>query len=39
MGKPTGFIEFGRELPAKRSVEERRLDYKEIEPDRKRRQL
>lgn len=32
MGKPTGFIEFGRELPAKRSVEERRLDYKEIEP-------
>lgn len=32
MGKPTGFIEFGRELPTKRSVEERRLDYKEIEP-------
>jgi len=32
MGKPTGFMEFGRELPKKRSVEERRLDYKEIEP-------
>ena len=32
MGKPTGFIEYGRELPTKRSVEERRLDYKEIEP-------
>jgi len=31
MGKPTGFIEYGRELPSKRSVEERRLDYKEIE--------
>ncbi|MEZ4901667.1 MAG: hypothetical protein R2822_07860 [Spirosomataceae bacterium] len=32
MGKTTGFIEYGHELPTKRSVEERRLDYKEIEP-------
>ncbi|MFN4147219.1 MAG: glutamate synthase subunit beta [Runella sp.] len=32
MGKPTGFIEYDRQLPSKRSVEERRLDYKEIEP-------
>ncbi|MFN8348663.1 MAG: glutamate synthase subunit beta [Spirosomataceae bacterium] len=32
MGKPTGFIDYGRELPTKRSIEERRLDYKEIEP-------
>jgi len=31
MGKPTGFIEFERELPKKRAVEERLHDYKEIE--------
>ncbi len=31
MGKPTGFMEFGRELPTKRKVEERVKDYKEIE--------
>lgn len=30
MGKPTGFLEFTRELPAKRSVEERVGDYKEF---------
>jgi glutamate synthase (NADPH/NADH) small chain len=30
MGKPTGFLEFTRELPAKRSVEERRNDYNEF---------
>jgi glutamate synthase (NADPH) small chain len=30
MGKPTGFIEFERELPRKRSVEERLKDYKEF---------
>jgi glutamate synthase (NADPH/NADH) small chain len=29
MGKPTGFIEFSRELPAKRPVAERVKDYKE----------
>ncbi|TAF94688.1 MAG: glutamate synthase subunit beta [Cytophagia bacterium] len=32
MGKATGFLEFTRELPKKRSVEERKNDYKEIEP-------
>jgi len=33
MGKPTGFIEFTRELPAKRPVEERLKHFKEfIEP-------
>jgi glutamate synthase (NADPH/NADH) small chain len=33
MGKPTGFIEFARELPAKRPVEERLTHFKEfIEP-------
>lgn len=31
MGKPTGFLEFERELPKKRSVEERLKDYREIE--------
>ncbi|WP_394990826.1 glutamate synthase subunit beta [Emticicia sp.] len=31
MGKPTGFLEFQRELAAKRNVEERRLDYIEVE--------
>ena len=31
MGKPTGFLEFERELPKKRAVEERLHDYKEIE--------
>lgn len=31
MGKPTGFLEFERELPAKRSVAERLKDYNEIE--------
>jgi glutamate synthase (NADPH) small chain len=30
MGKPTGFIEFTRELPAKKPVEQRRKDYKEF---------
>jgi glutamate synthase (NADPH) small chain len=30
MGKPTGFLEFKRELPSKRSVHERRKDYKEF---------
>ena len=30
MGKPTGFIEFTRELPAKRPVEERRGHYSEF---------
>lgn len=33
MGKPTGFIEFTRELPSKRPVAERLIDYKEfVEP-------
>ena len=30
MGKPTGFLEFTRELPSKRPVQERRNDYKEF---------
>ncbi|MDP1843687.1 MAG: glutamate synthase subunit beta [Sediminibacterium sp.] len=30
MGKPTGFLEFTRELPSKRAVEERVNDYKEF---------
>jgi glutamate synthase (NADPH/NADH) small chain len=30
MGKPTGFLEFTRELPGKRPVAERRNDYKEF---------
>lgn len=30
MGKPTGFLEFTRTLPSKRSVEERKQDYKEF---------
>src|SRR5450432_2840889 len=30
MGKPTGFLEFKRELPAKRPIPERRKDYKEF---------
>ncbi|HZH96375.1 MAG TPA: glutamate synthase, partial [Flavisolibacter sp.] len=30
MGKVTGFMEFDRELPQKRSVQERRGDYKEF---------
>ncbi len=30
MGKPTGFLEFTRELPGKRPVQERRSDYKEF---------
>jgi glutamate synthase (NADPH) small chain len=30
MGKPTGFLEFERELPSKRPVQERRKDYKEF---------
>lgn len=30
MGKPTGFLEFDRELPAKRPVEERLTDYREF---------
>ncbi|AFK05061.1 glutamate synthase, NADH/NADPH, small subunit [Emticicia oligotrophica DSM 17448] len=31
MGKPTGFLEFQREAAAKRNVDERRLDYNEVE--------
>jgi glutamate synthase (NADPH) small chain len=30
MGKPTGFLEFKRELPSKRPVQERRKDYREF---------
>lgn len=30
MGKPTGFLEFGRELPKKRDPKERVKDYKEF---------
>jgi glutamate synthase (NADPH/NADH) small chain len=30
MGKPTGFLEFKRELPSKRPAQERRKDYKEF---------
>jgi len=30
MGKPTGFMEFPREVPEKRPVEERVKDYKEV---------
>jgi glutamate synthase (NADPH/NADH) small chain len=30
MGKPTGFLEFSRELPGKRPVQERRNDFKEF---------
>ena len=30
MGKPTGFLEFTREFPSKRPVQERREDYKEF---------
>ncbi len=30
MGKPTGFLEFTRELPAKRAVEQRIFDYNEF---------
>lgn len=30
MGKPTGFLEFTRELPSKRPVQERLNDYKEF---------
>jgi len=30
MGKPTGFLEFGRELPGKRAPKERVHDFKEI---------
>ncbi len=30
MGKPTGFLEFTRELPGKRAVRERKNDYKEF---------
>jgi glutamate synthase (NADPH/NADH) small chain len=30
MGKPTGFIEFTRTLPTKRSIDERKRDYKEF---------
>jgi glutamate synthase (NADPH/NADH) small chain len=30
MGKPTGFLEFKRELPTKRPAQERRKDYKEF---------
>jgi glutamate synthase (NADPH) small chain len=30
MGKPTGFKEYSRELPASRPIEQRTLDYREI---------
>jgi len=30
MGKPTGFIEFTRELPSKRAPQERIKDYNEF---------
>src|SRR3972149_11389679 len=30
MGKPTGFIQFERETPARRSVQERILDWREV---------
>jgi len=30
MGKPTGFLEYNRELPSKRPVQERRKDYNEF---------
>ena len=30
MGKPTGFIEFTRELPSKKMVSERLKDYSEF---------
>jgi len=30
MGKPSGFLEFGRELPGKRPVQERKKDYREF---------
>jgi glutamate synthase (NADPH/NADH) small chain len=30
MGKPTGFLEFDRELPSKRPIHERKNDYKEF---------
>ena len=30
MGKPTGFIEFGRELPTRRPVPVRLRDWKEV---------
>ena len=30
MGKPTGFLEIEREMPPRRSVEERVRDYQEI---------
>ncbi|CAN5424089.1 glutamate synthase subunit beta [soil metagenome] len=31
MGKPTGFLEFERDLPKKRDISERLKDYKEVE--------
>lgn len=31
MGKPTGFMEYTRDLPTKRKVEERMKDYNEVE--------
>ena len=30
MGKPTGFMEYKRQLPEKRPVEQRVIDFKEI---------
>jgi len=30
MGKPTGFLEFNRELPSKRPIQERKEDYNEF---------
>jgi glutamate synthase (NADPH) small chain len=33
MGKPTGFLEFAREMPERRPVSERILDYREVYRD------
>ena len=30
MGKPTGFLEYDRELPGKRDPKERTQDYREL---------
>ena len=30
MGKPTGFLEFTREMPRKRPIQERLQDYREF---------
>ena len=33
MGKPTGFLEYKREVPSKRNVDARKLDYQEVDTD------